>query len=196
MKLKYLISLFAALALTACQPQSKPAGEAQTEAEPVADPLHRTPEFNLRDSLQVGSHQWVYTIRRQSDDTLPIVTDEEGQRHADNFYQLDISRDGSAFFSRRLTKQDFASRLSQEFRQYGILDGCRFNRYEDGKLHFTFCVSYPESDEYSPFLLIIGPDGSCAIEPDEMLDDLGDIEMSEEMMEKLHDIEEAATEEE
>ena len=35
----------------------------------------------------------------------------------------------------------------------GILDGFRFNRVDNGKLVFSLCVSYPDSDLSAPFLL-------------------------------------------
>jgi hypothetical protein len=52
----------------------------------------------------------------------------------------------------------------------GILDGFRFFRVDDGKLVFSLCVSYPDSDLSSPFLLTIGPDGSATITKDELMD--------------------------
>ena len=56
------------------------------------------------------------------------------------------------------------------FKKYGIIDGIRFNRAEEGKPYFNPCVSYPESDLSSPFLLTIGPDGSSTITKDEYMD--------------------------
>ena len=52
----------------------------------------------------------------------------------------------------------------------GILDGFRFNRVDNGKLVFSLCVSYPDSDLSAPFLLTIGPDGSSTIVEDEFMD--------------------------
>ena len=57
------------------------------------------------------------------------------------------------------------------FKKYGIIDGMRFNRAEEGKLYFNTCVSYPESDMSRPFILNIGPDGSYMILPDDDLDE-------------------------
>jgi hypothetical protein len=194
MQSKHFLGLAVVFMMAACQPKNQPQEAQTTPTETSEKELRRTPEFNLTDTLGVGSHKWVYTIHREADDSLQIVTDEEGERYADNFYQLKIVKDGGKFFNRRFTKADFMSRLSPRFRQYGVLDGCRFNRYENGQLLFSLCVSYPESDEYTPFLLKIGPDGSYAIEEDDMLD-VGDIEMSDEMLEKLHNLEETETEE-
>ena len=60
----------------------------------------------------------------------------------------------------------FAAQLDDSFRQNGILDGFRFISDKEGKLLFGVCVSFPESDMSSPFVLTIGPDGSFIIEPD------------------------------
>ena len=37
---------------------------------------------------------------------------------------------------------------------------------KEGKLTFGVCVSFPESDMLTPFVLTIGPDGSYTLEPD------------------------------
>lgn len=182
------------LLMTACQGTGRESSSVQQPQQDNTPQLHRIPNFNLTDTLQVGSHKWIYSIHREADDSLQIVTDEEGERYVDNFYLLSVVKDGKPFFKKRFTKQDFVSRLSSEFRKYGVLDGCRFNRYENGKLYFSMCVSYPESDEFTPFLLLIGPDGSHSIEADDMFD-VGDIELSDEMEEKLQDIKENEVEE-
>ena len=99
------------------------------------------------------------------------MVDEDGVKYKDNRFQLKITKDGRQLFSRSFTKADFKSQLSDEFRKYGIMDGLRFNHAEDGKLYFNTCVSFPESDMFCPFLLIIGPDGSYRIEPDTTVED-------------------------
>ena len=80
-------------------------------------------------------------------------------------------KDGGKLFDRSFTKADFKSMLSEEFQQYGIMDGLRFNCAEDGKLLFNTCVSYPDSDMSCPFFLVIGPDGSYVITPDNTIDE-------------------------
>ena len=118
-----------------------------------------------------GSHKVVYRIERECAEDLPIVEDEYGVKYKDNRYALDIRKDGNKLFSKKFTKADFNSKLSEDFKKYGIIDGMRFNRAKEGKLYFNTCVSYPESDMTCPFLLVIGPDGSYSIEHDTTVED-------------------------
>ena len=51
-----------------------------------------------------------YTIRihRYADKSLTIVSDEDGRKYYDNKFQVQIlSQDGSSFYDRTLTKDDF-----------------------------------------------------------------------------------------
>ena len=123
-------------------------------------------DYDLTDSVTLGSHLYVYTIHRQADDSLKVVVDENGDKFVDNYYDLTIVRDGANFFRRRFTKLSFGSQLDESFRKNGILDGFRYMSAKEGKLTFGVCVSYPESDMSEPFLLTVGPDGSFTLEPD------------------------------
>lgn len=173
---RHILLLMAALVLmSGCRRGEKNSQVQIVRTQNVVPQLHRSPTYDYTDSLSVGSRRWRYSIHREACDSLNVVTDEEGNRYVDNFYQLTVTKDGRPFFAQRFTKESFASRLTADFRKYGILDGCRFSRYEDGKLFFSLCVSYPESDMSSPFILAIGPDGSHTIEADNMLD-VGDLE--------------------
>lgn len=127
---------------------------------------HRMKEYNLTDSVTLGSHLYVYTIHREADDSLKIVVDENGDKFVDNYYDLTIQKDGGTFFRRRFTKGSFGSQLDDNFRKNGILDGFRFMSAKEGQLTFGVCVSFPESDMSTPFVLTIGPDGSFTLEPD------------------------------
>ena len=127
---------------------------------------HRMKDYDLTDSITLGSQLFVYTIHREADDSLKAVVDENGDKFVDNFYDLAILKDGKDFFRRRFTKLSFGSQLDENFRRNGILDGFRFMSAKEGKLTFGVCVSFPESDMSEPFVLTIGPDGSFTLEPD------------------------------
>ena len=127
---------------------------------------HRMKDYNLKDSITLGSHLFVYSIHREADDSLKVVVDENGDKFVDNYYDLTILKDGKDFFRHRFTKLSFASQLDESFRKNGILDGFRFISAKEGKLTFGICVSFPESDMSEPFVLTIGPDGSFTLEPD------------------------------
>lgn len=172
MKKPSLTLLFtsALFALSSCTQQNTKK-EVTIQTEQTIDEVHSMPDYSYIDSLMQGSHKVVYSIERECAEDLPIVEDEYGVKYKDNRYALDIRKDGNKLFSKKFTKADFNSKLSEDFKKYGIIDGMRFNRAEEGKLYFNTCVSYPESDMTCPFLLIIGPDGSYSIEHDTTVED-------------------------
>ena len=166
MKIKSLLFLFYSLLfITSCGPQ-KTESQDSSQTEQTADEVRSLSDYNYTDSLMQGSHKVVYTITRQPDDDLPTVIDEDGVKYKDNRFNLLIMKDGKKLFERSITKADFKSKLPDDFKKYGIIDGLRFNHAEEGKLYFNTCVSFPESDMTCPFLLTIGPDGSYTIAPD------------------------------
>ena len=141
--------------------------ESQANYEPQE---HRMPDYNFSDTVCMGSHQFVYTIHREPDESLPKVKDEMGDSYLDNFYQLSIERDNATFFERRFSKSDLRPYLGRDFQRNGIMDGFRFISADNGRLQFGLCVSYPESDMSAPFILTIGSDASFTIVSDDVMD--------------------------
>lgn len=170
---RYVIALFSTLALASCQQQSQKSQEPQalaSQTQDTSDQIHRMAVYDYSSSVEVGSHTYNYAIHGEAVDSLGIVTDEMGERYADNCYRLTVTRDGGAFFDHRFTKGTFRSLLDKGFARNGILDGFRFFKVQDAKLLFCVCVSYPESDMSAPFILAVGPDGSYTIDCDNNLD--------------------------
>ena len=163
-KLLYLCLFVPAICSCVDKAGRKDAQDASTTEQQTAE--HRMKDYNLTDSVTLGSHLYVYTIHREADDSLKAVVDENGDKYVDNYYDLTVLRDGANFFRRRFTKLSFGSQLDETFRKNGILDGFRFMSAKEGKLTFGVCVSFPESDMSEPFVLTIGPDGSFTLEPD------------------------------
>ena len=132
------VCLFASVFCSCVENKGQNDGKDSATAEQQATE-HRMKEYNLTDSVTLGSHLFVYTIHREADDSLKVVVDENGDKFVDNYYDLTMN---------------------------GILDGFRFMSAKEGKLTFGVCVSFPESDMLTPFVLTIGPDGSYTLEPD------------------------------
>lgn len=153
------------------QKKKKETAETTVQTEETIDKVRSLSDYAYTDSLMQGSHTVVYSITSKADDELPTVVDEDGVTYKDNRFCLEITKDNSQFFNRSFTKADFSNMLSKEFQTYGIMDGMRFIRTEEGKLFFSACVSYPDSDMSCPFILTIGPDGSYTIAPDTSIDD-------------------------
>lgn len=140
------------------------------ESEQFADGIQRLREYNYHDTLRTNGHTYIYTIHREYSDSLPTVTDDEGNRHADNIYTLTIASDGRTFFNRRFTKSTFASYLSAEMAQKGILDGMMCDTSLPG-LRFAISVSFPQSDMFEPLLMQVDANGGISITRDERGDE-------------------------
>ncbi len=168
--MKHYYAIAALFLFASCHPQKTETPET-VQTEQAVDEVRCMADFAYTDSLTQVSHKVVYSIKGLPDDELPIVVDEDGMKYKDNRFQLVITKDGRQLFSRSFTKADFKAQLSKDFQKYGIMDGLRFNRAEEGRLYFNTCVSFPESDMSCPFFLIVGPDGSYRIEPDTTIDE-------------------------
>lgn len=158
------------LGLTACGGKSPQTAAEATPNEFVqsdddASAIQRMHDYHFSDTLHADGHIYTYTIDRSASDSLPTVKDDEGITYADNVYSLSILRDRAPFFSRRFTKAAFASYLSADFRQKGLLDGMMCDRSLPG-INFAVSVSLPQSDMIEPLLLHIDRNGGIAIERD------------------------------
>ena len=139
-------------------------GEFETVGEKT-DIVQRMHDYHFEDTLRTGGHNYHYIINRTASDSLPVVTDDEGHRFADNIYTLTIQRDGQPLLHRSFTKNAFASYLSSEFVRKGLLDGMMLDRSLPG-MAFAVSVSLPQSDMLEPLLLRVDGSGGIAIERD------------------------------
>lgn len=125
-----------------------------------------------RQTEWVGS---IYTVevKRQKDTSLPVVTLDDKTRYYDNTIAVKVIRkDGSVFFSKNFTKEDFASYLDAHTRERGALLGVVFVRAEGDYLLFAGSVGSPDmaSDEYVPLVVKLSRMGNISIAQDTILD--------------------------
>ncbi len=155
--------------LSACGSKDKNQANIQTpqlETQKV-DTVVKLRDYHYRDTLTWRGGKYAYDVVRRADDSLAVVTDEEGTRHADNYVMLKITRDGEPFFSKHFTKSSFAGLLDAEFKKNGILDGVAFAHTSPEGLRFSFSVSLPDSDFSMPFAVVISSAGQHSIDHDE-----------------------------
>ncbi|MBR1621347.1 MAG: DUF4738 domain-containing protein [Prevotella sp.] len=120
----------------------------------------------------VGSTYKIY-IHRESDGNLNKVKDESGTVYLDNKINIKVCRnDGSEFFNRTFTKNDFKSCLDQKRRNNGALLGLMFSTVEGNDLVFEGSVGSPDpmSDEFIPIVMKLNKMGSVNIERSTTLD--------------------------
>ena len=131
----------------------------------------RTDNYKDSKPFKWQDRDYVCTIERIADDSLPMVKDETGQQFVDNRVKVVISRaDGSVFFNRIFTKTTFNSYIDKDFQQRGILEGFVFDKVEPNEVRFACSVSLPQSDEYIPLILAVTRNGNIAITKDSRLD--------------------------
>lgn len=152
-------------------------GANDDDSELTADGIQRMAVYNFTDTLRTGGKTYTYTIHREASDSLPVITDEDGNRYADNVYTLTIRSAGQTVFQRRFTKAAFNFYLSREFQKKGILDGMMCDKSLPG-LRFAVSVSLPQSDMFEPLLMQVDTNGGIVITRDERgeaeLEDDGD----------------------
>lgn len=107
---------------------------------------------------------YTITIHRYADKDLELAVDEDGRKYYDNKVQLSIKRsDGTTFYDRTFTKNDFKEFTNNHYGEHGSLVGFMFDHAEGDALRFGVSVGSPDpnSDEYVPMDFVI--DKSCRV---------------------------------
>lgn len=175
-KLNYFgIGILVCLLSAACTSSSKGDGSKLTEMSAesaVSTQPERMQVSNVTETFTLKGSSYQSTVVRRPDESLPMVTNEEGARFVDNRISLRISAQGRNIVDRVFTKQDFASLLNARFMKYAILEGLVFDQVtEKGTIRYAASVAYPQSDLYVPIRITVTLSGQLSIEREEMMDD-------------------------
>ncbi|MBQ5511066.1 MAG: DUF4738 domain-containing protein [Prevotella sp.] len=141
-----------------------------------------------KNPLQVGDYsqsrevEWVgstYTVEvnRKADSTLTIVKDENGQKYYDNRILVRILRkDGSEFFNRAFTKNDFDAYVDALYKKNSVLLGIVLDKADADNIYLAASVGSPEksSDEFVPLVVKVSRMGQVTISKDTQLDTSND----------------------
>lgn len=163
-----MLTLLSVVCVSCKNKQDNGEASVASVSEEAPLPTGKTLPLNIDRKTKADGHDYHYIINREPIDNT--VEDEEGNVFYDNEISILVERDGGQMYKRSFTRENFLSMLDEGFRQYGILDGCRFVKIDKGSVVFSLCVSYPESDLFTPFLLTVHPDGSGSFSPDNTLD--------------------------
>lgn len=112
-------------------------------------------------------------IKRTSDKSLPMIVDGSGNKYYDNKISVEILReDGSGFFSRIFTKNDFSKYLDEAYMKKSALLGFVLEKAEGDNLYFSASIGSPDvlSDEYVPMRVVVSRVGGVSIEKSQRLD--------------------------
>ena len=121
-------------------------------------------DFKYEKKVEWMGGTYTITIHRYADKDLELAVDEDGRKYYDNKVQLSIKRpDGTTFYDRTFTKNDFKEFTNNHYGEHGSLVGFMFDHAEGDALRFGVSVGSPDpnSDEYIPMDFVI--DKSCRV---------------------------------
>ena len=175
--MKYLLLIIFACLLWNCtgkKPSSNVSDEqtvVQIDKVDEQTGLQRMQSSQFSDVIEAGGKKYQLYIERSATDSLPHVKSEMGL-FADNRVVLNIKRnDQSNLYNKIFTKRDFASLLTESYLDKSVLEGLVFDHEKtesaNGNIVLAASVSFPMTDLYVPFTIIITPSGKMSIERDE-----------------------------
>ena len=170
---QYVFLLFAAsvLMLTACK--DKKTGNADIITTDYEIPKPSDTPIAMGVQADNAKVEWVegrsYTVdvTRMPVDSLPMVTDEIGQKYVDNIIKVKVSRaDSTVVFHRTFTKKSFLNWIDSDYQRNAVLAGIRFLKVENGLLVFTAWLNFPDAgdDEAVELSLQIDRNGEVTIQ--------------------------------
>lgn len=111
-------------------------------------------------------------VVRRPDEGLPVVTNEQGERFADNRIRLYLTCGGKTVVDKEFTKEDFAGQVDEKFLKNAILEGMVYDKTTPEGILYAASVCYPQTDLYMPLRLTVTAEGKITIAREELLEDL------------------------
>ncbi|MBQ8443511.1 MAG: DUF4738 domain-containing protein [Bacteroides sp.] len=185
------ISIIAALVLglmTGCSSNKKEAQEEakrmfQIESVDENSGLQRMQVSRINQEIACKGKKFRLSVERVPDGNLPHVKSDMGL-FMDNSIQVKITREnGTTLFEKKFTKNDFAVYLPKKYLNRSVLEGLVFDDVrttENKELTLAASVSYPMTDLYIPFVLVVSQDGKLTISKDEDMGEMTFLENNEE----------------
>lgn len=178
------VLIVSSLMLSACgssssNNQSQETRMATTTAEAVNKEPQRMQSSEVKETFEYKGKQYQSHIVRRSDESLPMVTNDEQQQFYDNSISLKLTCEGKQLVSRTFTKKDFLHIVDANFAQQAILEGIVFNTTNEQGICFAASVGHPESDLYQPIRIVVGVTGNLTILLEEDMMEVATSEKSE-----------------
>lgn len=147
----------------------------QIDSIDVHTGVQRMQVSQINQEISCKGKKYQLTIHRRPADDLPSVKSEMGT-FAENRISVKILREsGTTLFVKEFQKADFASHLTSDYLSHSILEGLVFDDVktsENNQITLAASVSYPMTDLYIPFTIVISQDGKMALSKDE---DMGEL---------------------
>ena len=184
MKQVYIIAALVLGLMTGCSGNKKDAHEEakqmfQIERVDENSDLQKMQVSRINQEIACKGKKFKLSIERTPDEKLPHVKSDMGL-FMDNSIKVKIAREnGTAVFEKEFTKSDFAAYLPEKYLKRSVLEGLVFDDVRTGEkkeITLAASVSYPMTDLYIPFVLVVTQDGKLSISKDE---DMGEMTIPE-----------------
>ena len=145
-ELKILLMAMAVVGVSACK--EKKQSEDIITTKPVAEvkkPTQKVGDYDMTTPAEwVGSTYQVF-VQRKADESLPLADDGQGNKYYDNRITVKVTRkDGSEFFNRTFSKDDFDAYVDPLYKKNSALLGIVFDKAEGDYLVFAASVGSPD----------------------------------------------------
>lgn len=89
-------------------------GYSEYEKPDTTNSVQEMKDYHYSAEVKVGQTRYTYDIVREVNDTLPLVTGDDGERYADNYIRLRVNREGKEIFNKVFTKNHFRSYMEKD----------------------------------------------------------------------------------
>ncbi len=186
--LTILVAGLLVLGVAACKEKKKSDDIIVAKMEPLElkSPI-KLPVDQRTTEVQWMDKTFIIDVIRQSDETLPMLKDENGQEYVDNNLSLTISHaDSSQFLKKNFTKESFAAYIDNALKQNGLLENIVYHGVEDQKLKFGAIISRAgNEDEFVPLDVFIDSKGGMSVVQGKLFDTIDENDNKEAFQESL-----------
>lgn len=141
--------------------------------------IQRMQVMHINQEIACNGKKYRLKIDRSPADDLPTVKSEMGV-FVDNRIVVKIFREnGASLFERSFVKNDFSSYLTTDFLRHSVLEGLVFDDMKTAKnkqITLAASVSYPMTDLYIPFTIVVSQEGKMSLSKDEDMGELTPID--------------------
>lgn len=176
MKTTHILLVFAAVSLLNVSCSEKK----QTTEIIAPKPVEKAPatpvkmqSYENNENVEWLGKTYKVVVNRSVDMDMPMIEDETGNKYHDNRIILKVFRpDGTEFFSREFTKNDFSGYIDAAYLKRSALLGLVLEKADGDNLQLAASVGSPDmlSDDYVPMILTLSRMGKLVIKKDNRID--------------------------
>lgn len=174
----FMAAALAAFLFVSCS-EKKPSTDIITHKEKSKVPTEpvKMQDYDHAETVEWLGKEYKISISRRAENDSSIVEDDSGSKYHNNRITVRITRpDGTDFFDKTFTKNDFASVVNADYRRKSTLLGIVVDHVEGGNLYLAASVGSPDalSDEYVPLIITVSRTGGVSMAKDNRPDSGGE----------------------